>query len=187
MACFGKAGTFEDIELNHLLQNYLTAHLLSLCNYFRKTICTTCVWLFFTPKWQILHISLDTHILLASGLMFFHFASYLFPLSCKFLLVPITLSIYILGYSKLYFQAWGKSQHVDPEVLDVRDPFELSLLWKVFTMKRGSEKTLKKLKLFRKLKKILICLRKETLLKLKIFKLWKIFTRCLHLWNKEKT
>lgn len=108
MACFGKAGTFEDIELNHLLQNYLTAHLLSLCNYFRKTICTTCVWLFFTPKWQILHISLDTHILLASGLMFFHFASYLFPLSCKFLLVPITLSIYILGYSKLYFQAWGK-------------------------------------------------------------------------------
>lgn len=65
-------------------------------------------WLLFTPKWQSLHISLDTNILLVSDLIFFHFASYLFPLSCKFLLVAITLSIYILGFSKLYFQAWGQ-------------------------------------------------------------------------------
>lgn len=117
VACFGKAGTFEDIELNHLLQNYSTTHLLSFCNYFRKTLCTAHLLVCFYSQVKFLHIPLDTHILLDSGLMFFHFASYLFPLSCKFLLVAISLSIYILSYSKLYLQAWGKSQHVDPEVL----------------------------------------------------------------------
>ena len=47
-------------------------------------------------------------------------------------------------------------------------------------MKRGSEKTLKKKKkLFRKLKKIFIWLRKETFVKLKVFKFMKDFYKGL--------